>query len=130
LQIVNKGNRQLNKHSKIWAKNAFDALHEFWSFDTEKSIVDLLEDPNFIMVLIDMLVMFVLQVAKKDKKLYPPMKYEKFICIFCFFFPKISYFYFTISKDLFFHIVVFISIYIFLFLASPFIFYIFFLLLM
>jgi hypothetical protein len=29
LQIVNKGNRQLNKHSKIWAKNAFDALHEF-----------------------------------------------------------------------------------------------------
>jgi len=29
LEIVNKGNQQLNKHSRIWAKNVFDALHEF-----------------------------------------------------------------------------------------------------
>jgi len=28
LEIVNKGDQQLNKHFKIWAKNAFDALHE------------------------------------------------------------------------------------------------------
>jgi hypothetical protein len=29
LEIVNKGDQQLNKHFGIWAKNAFDALHEF-----------------------------------------------------------------------------------------------------
>ncbi len=93
LEIVDKGDRQLNKHSKIWAKNAFDALHEFWGFDTKKHIIDILEDLEFIMVLVDMLVIFFLQVAKKDKILYPLMRYEKFYFIFCFFFPKFSYFY-------------------------------------
>jgi hypothetical protein len=83
----------LNKHFGIWAKNAFDALHEFWGFDIKKSITDLLEDLDFIMVLVDMLAIFVLQVAKKDKILYPSMRYEIFFCIFYFFFPKFSYFY-------------------------------------
>jgi hypothetical protein len=69
----------LNKHSRIWAKNAFDALHEFWGFDTKKSIVDLLEYLDFIMVLVDMLAIFVLQVAKKDRKLYLSMRYENLV---------------------------------------------------
>jgi hypothetical protein len=60
LQIVNKGNQRLNKHS-------FDAWHEFQGFDIKKSIANLSKDPNAIMVLVDMLVMFILQVAKKDE---------------------------------------------------------------
>ncbi len=92
LQIVDKGDRQLNKHFEIWARNALDAWHEFQGFDIKKFIANFSEDPNSIMVLVDMLAMFVLQVAKKDESLYPPMRYEIFICIF-FFFPKFSYFY-------------------------------------
>jgi hypothetical protein len=67
LQIVNKGNQRLNKHSEIWARNAFDAWHEFRGFDIKKSIANLSKDLNAIMVLVDMLVMFILQVAKKDE---------------------------------------------------------------
>jgi hypothetical protein len=49
LQIVNKGHQRLNKHSKIWARNAFDAWHEFRGFDTTKSIAGLSKDLNSIM---------------------------------------------------------------------------------
>jgi predicted nucleic-acid-binding Zn-ribbon protein len=56
LQNVNKGGQRINKHVKMWAKNAFDKWWELWGFDTKKFIIDLAKDEQTIMELEDMVV--------------------------------------------------------------------------
>jgi hypothetical protein len=70
---VNKGGRKVNKHVELWRKNTFDDWKVFYGFDTSKSIVDLLENESSMKDLVDMLSFLILQVAKKDSNLYPPM---------------------------------------------------------
>ncbi len=57
----------------MWAKNAFDEWQEFGGFNTKKSIANLVKDGKIVMELMDMLAMFILQVAKKDKMLVQKM---------------------------------------------------------
>lgn len=57
----------------MWAKNAFDEWWEFWGFNTKKLIANLVEDGKIIMELMDMLAMFIRQVAKKDEMLVQKM---------------------------------------------------------
>jgi hypothetical protein len=59
----------------MWTKNAFDEWHEFWGFEMNKFIKDLLEGEQFVMVLFDMLAIFIFQVAKKDNNMYLPMRF-------------------------------------------------------
>ncbi len=61
------------RHVEMWAKNAFDEWWEFWGFNTKKSIANMAEDGKIIMELMDMLAMFICQVAKKDKILVQKM---------------------------------------------------------
>lgn len=53
-------------------------MEKFHGFDTNKLIINLLEDEFFIKDLVDMLSSFVLQVVKQDDNLYPPTKYISF----------------------------------------------------
>jgi hypothetical protein len=57
LENVNKGGRKVNKHVGFFMKNAFDKWKVFCDFDTSKSMLSSL----------------ILQVAKEDNNLYPPM---------------------------------------------------------
>jgi hypothetical protein len=43
----------------------------FWNFDMKKFIIDLFENEDNIKDLMDMVSLFVMQVAKKDDNLYP-----------------------------------------------------------
>jgi hypothetical protein len=63
-----------SKYAKVWVPNVFEKWCKFKAFDIERSIANLFEDEGFVMVLINMLYLFILQVAKKDKSLYPPTK--------------------------------------------------------
>jgi hypothetical protein len=55
-------------HSKIWPRDAFDSWKVYKLFNTSKLIIDLHEfDPK---LLVNYLFQFLLQVAKKNKKLY------------------------------------------------------------
>jgi hypothetical protein len=65
---VNKGGRKINKHVKLWAKNAFDEWKVFRGFDTTSSIANLSKNESSIKNLVDM------QVAKKDGNIYLPTK--------------------------------------------------------
>jgi hypothetical protein len=51
-------------------------------FDMTKSIFDLFEDEGSVKNFVDMLPIFVLQVAKKDDSLYPPTKYASKLAFF------------------------------------------------
>jgi hypothetical protein len=64
----------VNKHTKLWVKNAFDEWRLFCGFDTLKFIVDVFKDEGLIKDLVDIFY-FLLQVAKKDDNLYPPTRY-------------------------------------------------------
>ncbi len=44
LDNVNKGSHKANKHVKIWVLNVFDEWKKLWSYNLEKSIVDLFEN--------------------------------------------------------------------------------------
>jgi hypothetical protein len=63
---VNKGDQRLNKHVKLWAKNAFNEWKVFHSFDTRRSIANLLENESSIKNLVDVLSSLILQVVNKD----------------------------------------------------------------
>jgi hypothetical protein len=54
----------------------------FKGFDKSESIIIFRKVNNLSWFLVDMLVMFIPQVAKKDGSLYPPMKYAFFILLF------------------------------------------------
>lgn len=78
MENVNKGGRKVSKHAKLWEKNAFDEWKLFHGFNTIKSITDIFLNENLTKDLVDMLLSFVLQVAKKYDKLYPPTRYNVF----------------------------------------------------
>jgi hypothetical protein len=40
MEIVNKGGLKMNKHTKLWAKNAFNEWKLFHGFNTMKFIAD------------------------------------------------------------------------------------------
>jgi hypothetical protein len=63
------------KHVELWAKNMSNEWQLFWSFDMWKLIVDLFKNEKSIIDLMEMIFLFVLQVAKKDNNLYPPRSY-------------------------------------------------------
>jgi hypothetical protein len=78
MENVNKGGWKVSKHAKLWEKNAFDEWKLFHGFNTIKSIADIFLNENLTKDLVDMLLSFVLQVAKKYGKLYPPTRYNVF----------------------------------------------------
>ncbi len=55
----------MNKHIKLWVKNAFDEWRLFCGFDTLKFIVDLSKDEGLIKDLVDMLFSFCFASCKK-----------------------------------------------------------------
>jgi hypothetical protein len=60
--------------AKLWAINAFNEWKVLRGLDTTRSIAYLLKDEYFVKDLVDMISSFILQVAKKDGSLYPPIK--------------------------------------------------------
>jgi len=78
LENGNKGGQRVSKHADLWAKNVFDKWRIFHGVDTNKLIVNILEDKSSIKNLVDMLFSFVLQVTKQDDSLYPLTKYISF----------------------------------------------------
>jgi len=83
LENVNKGGCRTNKHVELWAKKAFDEWTNFRVM-IQKSIVNLFENKKTIEELIDMLVLFVLQITKKDGTMYLLTKvFKKKILLFC-----------------------------------------------
>jgi hypothetical protein len=60
--------------AKLWAINAFNVWKVLCGLDTTRSIAYLLKDEYFVKDLVDMISSFILQVAKKDGSLYPPIK--------------------------------------------------------
>jgi hypothetical protein len=95
------GSRKSNKHVKIWAKNAFDEWRRFYGYKTNMSIADMLKKETSIKGLVDMLCLFVLQVAKKGTNMYPPTKYFFLILLF-FFFSFLDFLYFNFFVYVFF----------------------------
>jgi hypothetical protein len=71
---MNKGNHKVSKHAKMWINNAFNECKNLWGFNIEKSIVNLFDNVNVIKELVEMLALFILQVAKKDGSLYLTMR--------------------------------------------------------
>jgi hypothetical protein len=61
-----------NSHLEGWVKNAFDAWRYFKKFDPFMSIEDLFEIG--LKLLIQCLSKNILQVLKKNEKLYPPTR--------------------------------------------------------
>jgi hypothetical protein len=75
LIVKSHGGQRVSKHANLWAKNVFDKWRIFHGVDTNKLIVNILEDKSSIKNLVDMLFSFVLQVAKQDDSLYPLTKF-------------------------------------------------------
>ncbi len=67
---MNKGNHKASKHVKMWINNAFNECKNLWGFNTDKFIINLLDNVNSIKELVEMLALFILQVEKKDGSLY------------------------------------------------------------
>jgi hypothetical protein len=61
LENLNKGGCRTNKHVELWAKNAFDEWRNFRVMIL-KFIINLFGNKKTIEELIDMLVLFVLQI--------------------------------------------------------------------
>jgi hypothetical protein len=87
LEDVNMGSHRSNKDVEIEAKNTFNEWRWFHAYETNMSIVDLLDKEESIKGLVDMFHLFVLQVAEKDN-MYPLTKY--------FFFDLTSFFQFCL----------------------------------
>jgi hypothetical protein len=68
------GGCRSNKYIEIWAKNAFDEWRWFCEYETNMLIADLSKKEESIKGLVDMLCLFVPQVAKKDDNMYLPTK--------------------------------------------------------
>jgi len=71
LQNVMKGGRRRSSQSENWARKAFDEFRKFKEYSIESSIEDLSEAAD-VVPLVDMLQLFMLQVAKRNGELYPP----------------------------------------------------------
>jgi len=69
-----RGGRQWSSHFENWARKAFDDFRRFKGYSIELRIEDLSEAEDII-PLIDMLQLFMLQVAKRNGDLYPPGTY-------------------------------------------------------
>jgi hypothetical protein len=65
LENVEKGGHKASRYGENCAKNAFDTWRKFCGFGTKRSIANVSKDANFIKELVDMLAMFILQVATK-----------------------------------------------------------------
>jgi hypothetical protein len=76
------GGHKSNKHDEIWAKNAFGEWQQFHGYETNMSIANLLEKEESVKGLVDMICLFVLQVAKKDDNMYLMTKYFFLILLF------------------------------------------------
>ncbi len=74
LENVEKGGHKASRYGENCAKNAFDEWRKLCGFGTERSIANVSKDVNSIKELMDMLAMFILQVATKDGSLYPLTK--------------------------------------------------------
>ncbi len=70
LENLDKGGHKVNRYGENCAKHAFDKWRKFSGFGTKRSLANVLKDANFIKKLVDMLTLFILQVAKKDGSLY------------------------------------------------------------
>jgi hypothetical protein len=63
----------LNKHIKLWVKNAFDEWSMFHGFDIQKPLricLKLKETITRVRDLVNVIFSFVLQVVKKDDSMY------------------------------------------------------------
>ncbi len=70
LNNVNKGGRITSKHTEFWAKKLFDDWQQFQGYDIQKFIINLFKSEKTTKDLIDMLCLFVLQVAKTRTTLF------------------------------------------------------------
>jgi hypothetical protein len=94
LKNVNKEGWRASKHTELWAKKLFDDWRRFWGDDIQNFIIDLSKREETIKDLVDMLCLFVLQVAKKDDILYPLTMFDYeilFFQILFLFFPSNSF---------------------------------------
>jgi len=81
MENVNKGGQKVSKHAKLWAKNAFNEWKVFCGYDTNKSIIDIFENKDYVKTFINMLSFFCLASSQKNGSLHPPNMYM-FLSIF------------------------------------------------
>ncbi len=77
--LMNKGCRN-SKHIETWAKKVFRDFQKHHGFHAKLSIVDLLEHKD-VTSFVDMLVIFMLQIMKQSKSLYPPTSISNMFCV-------------------------------------------------
>jgi hypothetical protein len=84
MENVNTGRWKVSKHANLWAKNAFIEWRVYCGYDTNKSIIDLFENKDYVKTLVNMLSFFCFASCKKNGSFHTPNRYL-FLSIFWIF---------------------------------------------
>ncbi len=81
MELVEFDHVEQGNHVEVWVTKTFDEFQKFKGFPRIKNIGELLEERN-LRPFINMFIMFMLQVTKRNNGLYPPTMIQSLVCAF------------------------------------------------
>jgi hypothetical protein len=81
LELAKFDHVEQGKHVEVWAAKTFYEFQKFKGFPLTKSIRELLEESN-LRPFVNMFIMFMLEVTRRDDGLYPPTTIQSLVRAF------------------------------------------------